>query len=370
MENATIPFDQEFFCAQNRSDPDSIGMYFKSGLSLDLNPTPFFNTRWYAWQNPDWPAQHDHPYLHYLEVGCKQARDPSPLVDMQRFLAQTAGKIAPEAAYQRILDGFRAPVLGVYEALDDVCAYQKKFASQIRLSRHKTTLTQPPRRYLVVLQTGRGSIHKEWFNNNDRNWDLLINYYDAHGFDPMFGEYVFCQLGTKFTAMHNLYQHYQNLLLQYDHILFLDDDIRVSVESLNRLFDNVSEHNLDLAQMALSGNSHCVWPTLFHAPGAPMLRLTNAVEIMMPVLSRRALQAIGPYLGESISGFGLDLLWGKLVAEYGGRIGVLNNIIAAHESEIDEKGGAYYAFMRANMINPKTELWRLIQHFDLDTNIG
>ncbi|MCF6303760.1 MAG: hypothetical protein L3J33_00110 [Rhodobacteraceae bacterium] len=370
MGNAIIPFDQEYFCTQNGAKPDSIGVYLKCGLAQGLNPTRFFNTRWYAWQNPDWSDQHDNPYLHYLELGCAQARDPSPLVDMHRFMTQTGGKITAKDAYQRILDGFRAPVLGVYETLEDVCAYQKKFVSQIRVTRHKTTLAQAPRRYLVVLQTGRGSIHKEWFNNQDRNWDLLVNYYDAHGFDPMFGEYVFCQMGTKFTAMHNFYQHYQDLLLQYDHILFLDDDIRVSVDDLNALFQSVSKNNLDLAQMALSESSHCVWPALFHAPGAPALRLTNAVEIMMPVLSRRALQAIGPLLGESISGFGLDLLWGKLVADYGGRIGVLNDIIAAHESEIDDKAGAYYGFMRANMINPKAELWRLIEHFSLDTNIG
>ena len=116
--------------------------------------------------------------------------------------------------------------------------------------------------------------------------------------------------------------------------------------------------------MALTRDSSSNWDELFVRPGATEPRPVSAVEIMMPVLSRAALETIRPTLGQSISGFGLDLVWGKLVAEAGGRIAVLDEVVAAHRRPVDQAGGAYYTYLRQCGINAKAELWALITAYD------
>ena len=176
-----------------------------------------------------------------------------------------------------------------------------------------------------------------------------------------FAEYAFCQPGTKFTAMAKLWERYSSLFLQYDHVMLLDDDILVDNVTINEAFDLVEKHQLDLAQLALSEDSHCIWQ-LFKTSGDEDIRFTNGVEIMMPILSRKAMMRAGPLFKKSVSGFGLDFLWGKLIAHETRRnIGILNRLVAQHADPVDEREGAYYAYLRSRNINPKAELWRLVE---------
>ncbi|MCA8883500.1 MAG: hypothetical protein KDA50_07110 [Rhodobacteraceae bacterium] len=365
---APVPIDRSFYAEQSGIADDAEAHYTRTGWRSGYDPTRFFLTRWYAWQNPDWDRAHPHPYAHYLDLGCAQNRDPSPFVDMTRY-AQVAGSSDGAAAYRAILAGQRSPALGVYDGVADLQTQQDRFRAAIRVTAVRPRLSAPPRRNLVVLQKGTGTSHAHW-DGAARDWDLLVNYFDACDCDPTFGDLVFAQKGTKFTAMAALWQLHGELFLPYDNVLFLDDDIDVGADDLNRFFDRATLLGLDLAQMSLSADSHCIWPSLFHDPASPGHRLVNAVEIMMPMLSRRALGLLAPSFRESVSGFGLDLLWGKTIAAAGGRAAIIDAVQAAHRKPIDDGQGAYYAYLRANMINPKAELWHLIQTHALDWHVG
>lgn len=363
-----MPFDSEFYAAQGGCSADGLAHYVEAGWQAGLDPTPFFCTRWYGWQNPDWRNGYPHPYAHYLDRGCLENRDPSPFVDMIRY-AQFSAAADGAGRYRAILAGRRSPALGVYGCVADLTAQQDRFRDAIRVMAIRPRLAAPPRRNLVVLQKGLGTWHGDWADAA-RNWDLLVNYYDARAVSTDFGELAFAQKGTKFTAMANLWRLHAEVFLPYENVLFLDDDIDVSAETLNAFFDTATALGLDLAQMSLTSDSHCIWPALFHDPSSPGYRLVNAVEIMMPMLSHRALRMLAPSFSESVSGFGLDLLWGKRVAEAGGKAAIIDKVQAAHRKPIDDGQGAYYAYLRANMINPKAELWHLIQSHDLDLDLG
>ena len=90
---------------------------------------------------------------------------------------------------------------------------------------------------------------------------------------------------------------------------------------------------------------------------------------MMPVFSKRALGWIAPTLGQSVSGFGLDLVWGHIVAENGGRIAVLDEVAATHARPVDQSGGAYYRYLRGHGINAKAELWTLVTQYGADREL-
>ncbi len=340
-----------------------VNHYLRHGLRDGLDPTRWFVTDWYAWQNPDWRTAHDAPYLHYLDVGRYEGRDPSPYVDMHQFRSALGGTVPAEAIYDLILDGLHSPALGVVDR-QTLRRQQSAFLSGIACVAHRLRPVSNPRPALVVLQAGRASLAGRWFRDQSRTWDLLVNYYDAAGFRPGFGEYACFQKGTKFTAMWMLCTRFPQLFRPYRHVLFLDDDVETSVDDLNRLFAACRMHGLDLAQMTLTQDSSCNWPELFSRPGQSGPRAVSAVEIMMPVLSRDALLRIAPTLGRSVSGFGLDLVWGKLVADAGGRIAVLDDVVAAHRRPVDQAGGAYYSYLRRAGINAKAELWSLLCDYD------
>lgn len=366
-----VPLDTGFFDRQlSASAPDDRRSYYLDrGLEEGLNPTPFFNTDWYAWQNPDWSRRHPAPYLHYLDAGIREGRDPSPFVDVTRYVDATGGAIPKECVYHSILAGLRAPALGVYEAEGDLTAYQKAFLSSISLLAHRVTPPAKTRPSLVVCQAGRAAMLESWADAEARNWDLMLNYYDAAGMRPGLGEYAVFQKGTKFTAMKLLLDRFASLFARYDHVLFIDDDIGTTARDLTRLFTLCRRHELDLAQMSLTEGSACNWPHLYRRSAQTAPRPVSAVEIMMPVFSRRALAWIRPTLGQSVSGFGLDLVWGKIVSAKGGRIAVLDEVAATHARPVDQAGGAFYGYLRRNGINAKAELWLMLTRHGADRDV-
>ena len=335
----------------------------RQGLTSGIDPTPFFVTDWYAWQNPDWCKTHEAPYHHYLDVGRFEWRDPSPFVDIQKYKQSVGGAIPPERIYDLILSGHHSPALGVSNP-DHLRRRQAAFLAGISSVAHRMRALAKPKRALVVLQAGQGSLAGRWLRNEGREWDLMVNYYDAAGFRPGFGDFACFQKGTKFTAMWLLLTRHADIFRCYEHVLFLDDDVETSVEDLNRLFERCRGHGLDLAQMTLTADSSCNWPQLFSKPGTGETRPVSAVEIMMPVFSQSALQLVLPTLGQSVSGFGLDLVWGKIVGDAGGRIAVLDDVVAAHRRPVDQSCGAYYTYLRRAGINAKAELWMLLCAYD------
>lgn len=359
-----VPVDHRFL---ERQVPglvsDHSSYYLKHGLAAGIDPTPWFVTDWYAWQNPDWSIAHDAPYLHYLNVGRQEGRDPSPFVDIHRYRQSLAGTVPVAAIYDLILKGYRSPALGVTTP-DRLRQEQQAFLSGIACVAHRMRPPPTPRRALVVLQAGRASLAGAWFSDEGREWDLLVNYYDASGFRPGFGEYACFQKGTKFTAMWYLAKNHFRLIDAYEHVLFLDDDIQTGTDALNRLFAACRRHDLDLAQMTLCESSSCNWPELFSRAGCHEPRPVSAVEIMMPVFSRRAFKKVASTFGQSISGFGLDLVWGKIIGNAKGRVAVLDDIVATHRRPVDQANGAYYSYLRRAGINPKAELWALLQAYD------
>ena len=362
-----IPLDIEHLRRQCPDvGPDPLAYFLRHGLEQKLDPTPWFLTDWYAWQNPDW-VTFGSPYLHYLTKGSAEGRDPSPFVDVCRY--QAISGVPAATIFDLILAGHRSVALGVYENRADLTRCQNRFRASINVVAHQILPKSVRKKALVVLQAGSGAIARECFERDDREWDLLVNYYDATGFRPGFGDYVFFQKGTKFTAVWLLWARYREILAHYEHVLFLDDDVEVTGTDLNRLFRKCRMHELDLAQMSLSKDSSCNWVELFSQSGNTSPRKVSAVEIMMPVFSASAIRRVAPTFAQSVSGFGLDLAWGKLIRDAGGTIAVLDDVVATHARPVDQTDGAYYSYLRRHMINAKSELWVLLNDYDADRNL-
>jgi len=342
----------------------ALGHYIEQGVAQSVTPSPEFHPTWYAWQNPDWDqgGAHVHPLTHFLHVGLQQLRDPSPFIDLRRYLSRL-GPDATSAPAAAVLGAItrrgRLEGPGITADYEELRARQAAFRA--KLNYDVIRRGRPARPNLVFLQSGRDASPP--YLIPDRGFDMLRNYYADPG-AHVCGEsdHVLFQRGTKVTGIDTILRRDPELLLAYDHVLFLDDDIALGAEDIMRFFAAMDRHRIALAQPLLTPDSDCVWPVFKDARHASHIIPVSSVEVMMPGFSRDALRRLAWTFGKTISGFGVDLLWGQTLATErdAGRIAVIGDVLARHQKAIDDVGGAFYVFMANNDINPKLELWMVM----------
>ena len=127
-----------------------------------------------------------------------------------------------------------------------------------------------------------------------RNFDVLINYYENPEVISPNADYVIRQTGTKTTAIRKILEERADIFLRYKAVLFLDDDIYISSSDIEKLFETMVAYGLDLcSKLSLSPNSGCHFDILKRPNAGLALTPLTAVEIMMPVISNRALRECG-----------------------------------------------------------------------------
>lgn len=331
-----------------------------------LKPSAEFDPAWYAAENPDWSAAHLHPLLHFLEVGLAQGRRPRADIDMAfvRDVIRARGYGIEEAAMRvfdpKPRDGDMKPPL----SREELRARQDRFYADGAL-RFLREAAATGRNRLVAVQCGRG-FDAPWLEK-PRSFDVLLNYYQEAEPNPR-ADAVVIQAGTKTTAIRRLLSERPDCLLRYEAALFLDDDVELGAADIDALFAAMAGKRLDLAQPALTADSECAWPFLKRPDAPEAVFRVSTVEIMAPLMTRRALEATGFAFAETVSGWGTDLLLGPAVrAAFGpDSVGVIGSVAVRHARKVDMAGGAFYAYLRRYGIDPAHEANRVVADFGVD----
>lgn len=358
-------FDPGYYRKQYniKNDVNAFEDFCELGIELNRNPNAFFMSDWYKWQNPG-SEVYAHPVFHYLSVGGVGFSDPAPFVDME-MVRRTANRVGDGVMLMNmIIKGDYHSKVGITTSYERLVSSQRKFLDKHGFNVHKQKPVKERRKYLLWVQCSLGTEFFDWYKDEAREWDLLLNFYDTGAGRSDLGDFVISQRGTKFTAIFNIWRH-TDILDTYDYMLFIDDDLIFKYKDIDKYFSIISKECIDMSQPSLSKGSFCTWPVFYRA-GFRGIRKVNGVEIMMPAFSRRCFDLIAPYFGISVSGFGLDLLFAKLVGDCGYKIAVVDTIKVSHNSEINQSAGAYYEMIRANGINSKYELWSLVTRFGLE----
>lgn len=172
--------------------------------------------------------------------------------------------------------------------------------------------------YLVVARSGEKSLHMNWLKDATPNFDLVVTFYGNSIPDSWSNtNESYDIIPIKGGKWRGLYQYFKSTdqWREYDYILLPDDDLLCSAFEINRLFEIAKHTKVDLCQPALDGNSyfsHVI--TLKHE--SFNYRLTNFVELMIPCLSRRMLEATLELFDESNSGWGMDRYWWELICRH------------------------------------------------------
>ncbi len=344
-----------------RARGNLLAAFLRSGAAQPASPQ--FDTTWYRAHMP--AAAQLSPWRHFHKSGLAARADPSPEISL-RFI-ETAYCDNPAQLPRRLYEILARQGANPLPPLTPAALNQAqaRFRAQINLTVHRQL---PQRRHnnLVFVQTA--GAHPPGIEQG-RDYDLMLNHY-ATPTTARDADYVLAQRGTKVTAINLILSQQPDLLLRYDHVLFLDDDVEISAPAINEFFSIMAREQLDLAQPALTPDSISAFACLLAQPGGPPIRRFNTVEIMAPALSARALARCGWVFGGGISGYGVDLLLGAAVrAQFGETVAVINNITARHTRPPDKQGGAFYRFMTASGIDPMAEMRVLLNEHGLTHGI-
>ncbi|MBI5839227.1 MAG: DUF707 domain-containing protein [Chloroflexi bacterium] len=329
-------------------------------IDEQIESSGLFDGNWYLAQYPEIKDINMNPLQHYLSIGVFQGYNPNPLFNTSIY-AKTQG-LSPKDALLHFYNSQRLLSPGAYRNTDVLLSVQHAYQTNT-----KTILIEDRRsdrrRFAVYFQCGSGSLHHQWFYNGPRPWDLIVNHYDDTYVGKIPCEIEFQQVGllpgTKFTFFSTLLTNWPHYLSGYDYVFLLDDDILISEAEITNLFTIALDHSLDLAQASLSPDSYCAHP-VFKNPGTTGLRYVNAVEIMMPILSKRALKTGGHIFSQTISGWGLDVALGQLVMDQlKGKAAVIDDVVAKHIKPIDVDNGSFYRMLHNSLIYPEIELTHL-----------
>jgi hypothetical protein len=190
--------------------------------------------------------------------------------------------------------------------------------------------------------------------DSDRNYDLAFSYFAkplASDIALKKAEYI-CTGGlSKFHAA-KLFIEELDLLNKYEGIWFVDDDISFPQASIDRYLEYSFQNGFDLCQPSLAPQSFYSHDITLNHPSF-IYRITNFVEVMFPYFSARALKLVLHTFDQSISSWGLDFLWPKILKD--AKIGILDLFIAVHTKPIKMEG-AFYTHLKSIGIDPVVEM--------------
>jgi len=191
------------------------------------------------------------------------------------------------------------------------------------------------RRVLVVLRAGDTSLHTGWLKGappETRSWDLHLSYfgdYSSPFWDRPSDVTLSFEKGTKAIGTVACLNKLGERIEAYDWVWLPDDDLRADLATLNRFFEIVVEHDLDLAQPALGGGSYVSYDITVQRPHMK-LRYTTFVEIMASCFSRRALGLCRPYFDATVSSWGPNHLFPRLLGYPERRIAIVDETPVVH----------------------------------------
>lgn len=175
---------------------------------------------------------------------------------------------------------------------------------------------------LVIGCVGPTSLHKHWLDG-DRDFDVFLVYYgdggDCYKHDS---DYYARVKGTKFNIVGSL-----DIPLGYEYIFIPDDDLFMSSQDINRLFEYAKNYDLWICQPSLIG--YYSVPHNLHRPDY-VLRYTDYVEIIAPCFSSLSFSLCKNTFNYNKSCWGIEKLWDKELGFPQDKIAVIDDVIAIH----------------------------------------
>jgi hypothetical protein len=205
---------------------------------------------------------------------------------------------------------------------------------------------------LIISPVGDNSLHNNWIN---KDFDLVLLYYenneDTARSYTNHTPYVYVAKGEKYHLLKSFIQDNIEFISKFDYIWLPDDDVDISPENINRLFNISKEYNLSISQPAMDGYvSHEITKPVPNS----LLRYTNFVEVLAPLFNKETLLKVYNTFDLNYSSWGYDYLWPHLLNYPQNSIAIIDDIVMTHTRPV---GQNYSRFPKI----PWDELVELLQ---------
>jgi LicD family len=175
---------------------------------------------------------------------------------------------------------------------------------------------------LVAVRAGDRSLYKTWMRKGAaRTWDLLVNVADERDGDGDLANMVAIGGASKYAAAKDLYYTDGWLLRERKAVLFLDDDIDVAFDDLDRLFRTFLANDLWLAQPSWAHGSRAGSKVTLNCPIFEA-HYTNFAEPAAALFSQQALATCVDSFDRPRS----SAAWPKLLGDPTDRIAVIDTV--------------------------------------------
>lgn len=190
------------------------------------------------------------------------------------------------------------------------------------------------KKYLVISTVGDESLHHEWIQDNPI-FDLVLIYYGnnediAKAYSKQ-TPHVYMAKGEKYHLLKSLIESSPEFISQYSYIWLPDNDVSISTEQINQLFQTADTYDLSLCQPAMRGY-------VSHAITVPkpniLLRYTNFVEVLAPLMNLETLMLLKDTFDKNYSGWGFDFLWPYMLDYPKDKIAIIDSIVMRHTKPI------------------------------------
>jgi hypothetical protein len=287
--------------------------------------------------------------------------------NLRNSIALDAQLRALQTSHHELETKYRA-LEGQHDALVAASLPQRGRRDGRAATRHASAPSAGQRRALVIARVGDASLHPGWLAGaapGSRNWDLHLSYFGDRP-DP-FQERpddvtLTIEKGTKSIGLNASMDKLADRIWTYDWMWVLDDDLAADLATLNRFVEIVEEYELDLAQPALGGGSYVAYDITRQRPHMA-LRFTSFVESMAPCFSRRALELCLPYLNSTVSSWGPDYLFPKLLGYPKDKIAIVDETPVIHTRPVAM--GPNIALAKELGADPNKELQAFLRLYGL-----
>jgi hypothetical protein len=213
-------------------------------------------------------------------------------------------------------------------------------------------------RNLLFTSAGDQNSVSQWLGPG-RRYELAICYYGDKDF-PHEGEadIFFRRKGSKFQNLKYLHDNDPTYLGGFSSVLVIDDDIEISKESINQLFNIRDEYELDLLQPAFLSSGRISHPALTRLDGC-FGRFINFVEVGCPLFDAHSLIRFLNVYDGSLVGWGIDHWYSSFFRNSGlNRIAVIDSIPCRNPHTF-EKGVDIREIDRLQPIKERHAAWNL-----------
>ena len=198
----------------------------------------------------------------------------------------------------------------------------------------------PDCRFLVFTSAGR-FISASYLRESADRFDRGVVYYgstEAHlnAYRALGIEYLSAQTGYKIPNFLFLLQQNPQILMNYDYIAFVDDDIEISGDQLYSLFRKSAEIGVSLSQPAHSKDSFKPEYRFLFAQEDLSHQFVSFIEAQCFCVSTEFLRGIVDYLPHIRTGYGLDMLFSYILRDRRDQIALFHDVRMHHPYREEE----------------------------------